>query len=163
MCAKKTQINVQQAFGGSAQFSLRSLPDTPIEKIISSLTMNPNLGMPTGGLPQQQQQQHNFMQQMQQPRQNHMGNQVPTNNAGVAPRQGPPMNAYGQPTNNQAMQAKMPPSVNQGMQMQNAANQAQNKMNMQALPIRTYLDQTVVPILLDGKFSSSSLHMISLP
>jgi len=31
-----------------------------------------------------------------------------------------------------------------------AASAAHNKMNMQALPIRAYLDQTVVPILLDG-------------
>ena len=31
-----------------------------------------------------------------------------------------------------------------------AAEQVQNKMNLQALPIRAYLDQTVVPILLDG-------------
>lgn len=27
---------------------------------------------------------------------------------------------------------------------------AQDKLNLQALPIRAYLDQTVVPILLDG-------------
>eukprot|EP00520_Triparma_pacifica_P002911 CAMPEP_0118666824 /NCGR_PEP_ID=MMETSP0785-20121206/19434_1 /TAXON_ID=91992 /ORGANISM="Bolidomonas pacifica, Strain CCMP 1866" /LENGTH=104 /DNA_ID=CAMNT_0006561187 /DNA_START=8 /DNA_END=322 /DNA_ORIENTATION=+ len=31
-----------------------------------------------------------------------------------------------------------------------SANLVQNKMNLQALPIRAYLDQTVVPILLDG-------------
>jgi protein dpy-30 len=28
--------------------------------------------------------------------------------------------------------------------------EAQDKLNLQALPIRAYLDQTVVPILLDG-------------
>lgn len=28
--------------------------------------------------------------------------------------------------------------------------EAQEKLNLQALPIRAYLDQTVVPILLDG-------------
>jgi protein dpy-30 len=28
--------------------------------------------------------------------------------------------------------------------------QAQEKLNLQALPIRAYLDQTVVPLLLDG-------------
>ena len=118
-----------------------------------------NLGMPTGptGLSQQQQ-QHTFMQQMQQaPRQNpHIPNQAPTNtgpNVG-APRQGPPMTAYGQPTNNQKMQAKMTPQSNTGMPMQGAPNPVQNKMNMQALPIRTYLDQTVVPILLDGECKS---------
>ena len=31
-----------------------------------------------------------------------------------------------------------------------AVNQVQDKLNLQALPIRSYLDQTVVPILLDG-------------
>ena len=115
----------------------------------------PNMGMPTGptGLPQQQQ-QHNYMQQMQQqPRQNpHMQSQVPNNGPTVgAPRQVPPMGAYGQPTSNQNMQAKMSMQSSQGMQTPNSASQVQNKMNMQALPIRTYLDQTVVPILLDGK------------
>ena len=30
------------------------------------------------------------------------------------------------------------------------AEEVSNKMNLQALPIRAYLDQTVVPILLDG-------------
>ena len=31
-----------------------------------------------------------------------------------------------------------------------AVTQVQEKLNLQALPIRSYLDQTVVPILLDG-------------
>ena len=31
-----------------------------------------------------------------------------------------------------------------------AAEAVQNKMHLQALPIRAYLDQTVVPILLEG-------------
>lgn len=31
-----------------------------------------------------------------------------------------------------------------------AAEQVQEKLNLQALPIRAYLDQTVVPLLLDG-------------
>jgi len=31
-----------------------------------------------------------------------------------------------------------------------AAQQEQDKVNVQSLPIRAYLDQTVVPILLDG-------------
>jgi protein dpy-30 len=30
------------------------------------------------------------------------------------------------------------------------AEEVSTKMNLQALPIRAYLDQTVVPILLDG-------------
>ena len=33
---------------------------------------------------------------------------------------------------------------------QHAAEAVQNKMHLQALPIRAYLDQTVVPILLEG-------------
>jgi protein dpy-30 len=39
------------------------------------------------------------------------------------------------------------------MQMQEAEKDleaAQEKLNLQSLPIRAYLDQTVVPILLDG-------------
>jgi protein dpy-30 len=32
----------------------------------------------------------------------------------------------------------------------NAAKAVQEKMNVQSLPIRAYLDQTVVPILLQG-------------
>lgn len=35
-------------------------------------------------------------------------------------------------------------------QTEEAASQLQDKINLQALPIRAYLDQTVVPILLDG-------------
>ena len=31
-----------------------------------------------------------------------------------------------------------------------ALEDAQDKLNLQALPIRAYLDQTVVPLLLDG-------------
>ena len=33
---------------------------------------------------------------------------------------------------------------------ENDLEQAQDKLNLQALPIRAYLDQTVVPLLLDG-------------
>lgn len=36
------------------------------------------------------------------------------------------------------------------VEAEKAANAVQNKMNLQALPIRAYLDQTVVPLLLDG-------------
>lgn len=39
------------------------------------------------------------------------------------------------------------------MQIQEAEKdleEAQEKLNLQALPIRAYLDQTVVPLLLDG-------------
>ena len=40
---------------------------------------------------------------------------------------------------------------------------AQEKLNLQALPIRAYLDQTVVPILLDGMSAlvSYSLNLYS--
>ena len=33
---------------------------------------------------------------------------------------------------------------------ENDLEQAQDKLNLQGLPIRAYLDQTVVPLLLDG-------------
>ncbi|CAM9361855.1 unnamed protein product [Discosporangium mesarthrocarpum] len=40
------------------------------------------------------------------------------------------------------------------MEMENTADKAaetlQERLNVQSLPIRAYLDQTVVPILLDG-------------
>ena len=35
-------------------------------------------------------------------------------------------------------------------EVENDLEQAQDKVNLQALPIRAYLDQTVVPLLLDG-------------
>jgi protein dpy-30 len=38
----------------------------------------------------------------------------------------------------------------QGKSSEKAALAVQNKMNVQSLPIRAYLDQTVVPILLQG-------------
>ena len=37
-----------------------------------------------------------------------------------------------------------------GKSSEKAALAVQNKMNVQSLPIRAYLDQTVVPILLQG-------------
>lgn len=40
--------------------------------------------------------------------------------------------------------------INQIQTAENDLEQAQDKMNLQALPIRAYLDQTVVPLLLDG-------------
>ena len=43
-----------------------------------------------------------------------------------------------------------PPPSNKIMDAENDLEQAQEKLNLQALPIRAYLDQTVVPILLDG-------------
>jgi len=38
----------------------------------------------------------------------------------------------------------------EGKSAEKAAMAVQNKMNVQSLPIRAYLDQTVVPILLQG-------------
>lgn len=40
--------------------------------------------------------------------------------------------------------------LNQVQEAENDLEQAQDKVNLQALPIRAYLDQTVVPLLLDG-------------
>ena len=37
-----------------------------------------------------------------------------------------------------------------------AAMNVQTKLNVQSLPIRAYLDQTVVPILLQGPFAPAS-------
>jgi len=59
----------------------------------------------------------------------------------------------------QAAQQQMPPSASGQMKPMapqhvpsSAANlqQAQKQAHMQSLPIRAYLDQTVVPLLLDG-------------
>jgi len=38
----------------------------------------------------------------------------------------------------------------QGQAAETAAMAVQKKLNMQSLPIRAYLDQTVVPVLLAG-------------
>ncbi len=40
--------------------------------------------------------------------------------------------------------------VIQTVNAEEALQNAQDKLNLQALPIRAYLDQTVVPLLLDG-------------
>lgn len=42
------------------------------------------------------------------------------------------------------------PSGDEISEANKAVEEVQAKMNLQALPIRAYLDQTVVPILLDG-------------
>lgn len=42
------------------------------------------------------------------------------------------------------------PNAEEVSEATKAAEQVQGKMNLQALPIRAYLDETVVPILLDG-------------
>lgn len=42
------------------------------------------------------------------------------------------------------------PAISQAALAEKAATEAQEKIDAQALPIRTYLDQTVVPILLQG-------------
>mmetsp|Transcript_46148 Transcript_46148/g.144757 ORF Transcript_46148/g.144757 Transcript_46148/m.144757 type:complete len:98 (+) Transcript_46148:62-355(+) len=43
-----------------------------------------------------------------------------------------------------------PENLDQAAIAEKAAVEAQEKIDAQALPIRTYLDQTVVPILLQG-------------
>eukprot|EP00287_Rhodomonas_sp_CCMP768_P012714 CAMPEP_0196719824 /NCGR_PEP_ID=MMETSP1091-20130531/2751_1 /TAXON_ID=302021 /ORGANISM="Rhodomonas sp., Strain CCMP768" /LENGTH=93 /DNA_ID=CAMNT_0042060889 /DNA_START=177 /DNA_END=458 /DNA_ORIENTATION=- len=43
-----------------------------------------------------------------------------------------------------------PENPDQAALAEKAATEAQEKIDAQALPIRTYLDQTVVPILLQG-------------
>ncbi|GMI14653.1 hypothetical protein TrLO_g7177 [Triparma laevis f. longispina] len=40
--------------------------------------------------------------------------------------------------------------ASENVEAEKAASLVANKMNLQALPIRAYLDQTVVPLLLDG-------------
>ena len=40
--------------------------------------------------------------------------------------------------------------ASQGKSAEKAAMAVQNKMNLQTAPIRTYLDSTVVPVLLQG-------------
>lgn len=60
-----------------------------------------------------------------------------------------------QPSMQQQQAQQQPTSVpsSQGQQQQQGrgnAVQSQHQNNMQDLPIRSYLDQTVVPILLDG-------------
>mmetsp|Transcript_3427 Transcript_3427/g.9980 ORF Transcript_3427/g.9980 Transcript_3427/m.9980 type:complete len:95 (+) Transcript_3427:58-342(+) len=47
-------------------------------------------------------------------------------------------------------QALPEPSKEEVAEAAKAVEEVQKKMNLQALPIRAYLDQTVVPILLDG-------------
>ena len=42
------------------------------------------------------------------------------------------------------------PTADEITDAQQGAEAVQNKMHLQALPIRAYLDQTVVPILLEG-------------
>lgn len=44
----------------------------------------------------------------------------------------------------------VPAACLQAALAEKAASEAQEKIDAQALPIRTYLDQTVVPILLQG-------------
>jgi protein dpy-30 len=46
--------------------------------------------------------------------------------------------------------ARRPRPPAQGATAEKAAAQVQNQINLQALPIRQYLDQTVVPLLLQA-------------
>lgn len=76
----------------------------------------------------------------------------------------------------QAGQQQAPPSVTSGISMkpiapqqitssytlqpQQQQQQQQQQTHMQSLPIRAYLDQTVVPLLLDGTQSSISSNIV---
>ncbi len=46
--------------------------------------------------------------------------------------------------------AKPASTVREMQEAEKDLDAAQDKLNLQALPIRAYLDQTVVPLLLDG-------------
>mmetsp|Transcript_17162 Transcript_17162/g.16488 ORF Transcript_17162/g.16488 Transcript_17162/m.16488 type:complete len:101 (+) Transcript_17162:77-379(+) len=49
-----------------------------------------------------------------------------------------------------AIDTKPAANLKEAQDAENDLEQAQDKLNLQALPIRAYLDQTVVPLLLDG-------------
>lgn len=66
-----------------------------------------------------------------------------------APTEPAPAPAQKQPPQGTAVPSQAPSSSAATVQQQQPAATAVNK-SMQALPIRAYLDQTVVPILLDG-------------
>eukprot|EP01039_Chlorochromonas_danica_P008631 gene8631-9511_t len=53
-------------------------------------------------------------------------------------------------SNETAVDTKPASSVRELNEADKDLESAQEKLNLQALPIRAYLDQTVVPILLDG-------------
>ena len=102
--------------------------------------MPPQQGMPQGGMPQQmmQQQQMPPQQQQQQQQQQHGQHSLQQMIANNQQRQQALANTGGQ-----APPPQQAPSSN------NAPGGSDP--NVQRLPIRAYLDQTVVPILLDGK------------
>lgn len=54
------------------------------------------------------------------------------------------------PENSNASEEVQEPAPETVSEANRAVDEVQQKMNLQALPIRQYLDQTVVPILLDG-------------
>eukprot|EP00538_Stauroneis_constricta_P007115 CAMPEP_0119546622 /NCGR_PEP_ID=MMETSP1352-20130426/964_1 /TAXON_ID=265584 /ORGANISM="Stauroneis constricta, Strain CCMP1120" /LENGTH=210 /DNA_ID=CAMNT_0007591343 /DNA_START=117 /DNA_END=750 /DNA_ORIENTATION=- len=60
------------------------------------------------------------------------------------------MRAMGGPPPQQQQQQQPQQPQQMGGQMQNSNPQQQQQQQQQGLPIRAYLDQTVVPILLDG-------------
>jgi protein dpy-30 len=51
---------------------------------------------------------------------------------------------------NDNVDVKPAASTREMMEAEKDLDAAQEKLNLQSLPIRSYLDQTVVPILLDG-------------
>jgi hypothetical protein len=94
-------------------------------------------------LQQQQQQLQNMLAQTQQRQQNIGGglNMPPQNSSQMQP---------GQQMQHQQHQQHQQVQQNQVTSAPPAA--PQQNAQLQSLPIRAYLDQTVVPILLDGKF-----------
>ncbi|KAJ1490565.1 dpy-30 like protein [Baffinella frigidus] len=58
--------------------------------------------------------------------------------------------AQEEPVSAPADAGSAPENPDQAALAEKAATEAQEKIDSQALPIRTYLDQTVVPILLQG-------------
>jgi len=63
---------------------------------------------------------------------------------------GPEGEGAAEPVSVPAEAGSGPENADQAALAEKAATEAQEKIDAQALPIRTYLDQTVVPILLQG-------------
>ena len=101
---------------------------------------------------QQQQMQQQLQQMLAQNQQRQQGLQQGGSGGGAPqPQQQQPQGMPQQPQQQQpSVQMQQPQQPNVQMQQQ----QQQQSAQMNGLPIRSYLDQTVVPILLDGTFVS---------
>jgi hypothetical protein len=125
------QFNPQQQQQQQQQMNIQQLQQqqAQLQNMLAAQSQQRQQGM------QQQQQQQPGMQQM-----------------GMPPAQA--QQAQGMPPQQQFQQGQ--PQMQQQIQQQQQAQQQQQQQQapapqMQSLPIRAYLDQTVVPILLDGK------------